>query len=137
MKTAGYSKRSLQEKLGIKRHSRIAIINAPAGYSETLGEIPESVTLVKRLSGSIDLIQVFTTSKSEFESKLDKLKEALAQNGSLWVSWPKKAAKVETDLTEDVIREVALRNGLVDIKVCAVDEVWSGLKLVYRLKDRK
>lgn len=135
--TAGYSKRTLAEKLGIKSGARIAILNSPGGYEATLGPLPEGVDLTSRLSGPLHLIQFFTTSKKELEGNLPRLMRAMAQNGALWISWPKRASKVKTDLTEDVIREIALRNKLVDVKVCAVDEKWSGLKLVYRVKDRK
>jgi hypothetical protein len=134
---AGYSKRTLVEKLGIKSGHTIAIVNAPNDYAATLGELPSGVTLVKRLKGPLDLIQFFAMSRRDFERRLPDLMAALAQNGSLWVSWPKRASKVPTDLTEDVIRDIALRNKLVDVKVCAVDEMWSGLKLVYRLEHRK
>lgn len=135
--TAGYSKRTLAEKLGIKSGSRIAIVNSPFGYEVTLGQLPAGVVSMSRLRGPLDLIQFFATSKKEVEGKMPSLKRALALNGALWISWPKRASKVKTDLTEDVIREIALKNKLVDVKVCAVDEKWSGLKLVYRVKDRK
>lgn len=134
---AGYSKRTLVEKLGIKSGKKIAIINPPDGYAATLGEFPPGVILLKRLKGPLDLIHFFTTSRRDIEDRLPELTAALAQNGALWISWPKRASKVETDLTEDVIRDIALKKKLVDVKVCAVDEKWSGLKLVYRLEHRK
>jgi hypothetical protein len=135
--TAGYSARSLVEKLGIKPRTRIAIIGAPRGYRSTLGALPEGVTVTATPRGSLPFIHLFTTERGALVRKLPTLKRALAQDGALWVSWPKKSSGVSTDLTEDVVREVALAGGLVDVKVCAVDEVWSGLKLVRRLKDRR
>lgn len=133
---AGYSKRSLVEKLGIKGGHKIYFANAPKNYRETLGSLPENSTLQKSLDGSCDFIQFFTTEKSVLETDFPKLKRHLAAGGSLWVSWPKGAARVKTDLNENIVREVGLKNGLVDVKVCAVDELWSGLKFVFRLKDR-
>ncbi|MBI5928252.1 MAG: DUF3052 family protein [Chloroflexi bacterium] len=136
---AGYSKKSLVEKLGIKPGAKIAILNAPANYDTTLGPLPDGVERIEQLQAEaeLDFIQFFTASRVEFLAQFDTLKAAIKQNGMVWVSWPKKAAKVPTDLDESVIRDIALENGLVDVKVAAVDEVWSGLKLVYRVKDRK
>ena len=133
---AGYSTRSLPDKLGIKPGFRIALVDTPKGYDAILGPLPP-VVRVKTVRGPLDLIQVFVTKASELERRFPSLKRALALDGSLWVSWPKRASGVATDLTEDVVRAVALAHGLVDVKVCAVDEVWSGLKIVYRLADRK
>jgi hypothetical protein len=134
---AGYSQRSLVSKLGIRAGYRVHLVNAPADYDETLGDLPDSVELVAVPTGSVDFIQFFTKERAELEARFPELKQAIAYDGMLWISWPKKASKVKTDLNEAVIRETGLRNGLVDVKVCAVDEVWSGLKFVYRLKDRK
>jgi hypothetical protein len=133
---AGYSSRSLVDKLGIKPGARIAIINPPRGFRATLGKLPPGVTVAAHARGVLPFIHFFTTSRDLLESKLPGLLRALTPEGSLWVSWPKKASGVETDITEDVIRAVALPTGLVDVKVAAVDEVWSGLKLVRRLKNR-
>lgn len=133
---AGYSKRSLVDKLGIKPGYRIYIGNAPAGYDKTLGELPAKAAAAKSLKGPCDFIQFFTTEKSVLDTTFPKLKKNLDLAGTLWISWPKGASKVKTDLNENVVREIGLRNGLVDVKVCAVDEVWSGLKFMYRLKDR-
>ena len=133
---AGYSKRSLVDKLGIKPSYRVYIGNAPAGYDKTLGELPLKATATKSLKGPCDFIQFFTTEKSVLDTTFPKLKKNLDVAGTLWFSWPKGASKVKTDLNENVVREIGLRNGLVDVKVCAVDEVWSGLKFMYRLKDR-
>jgi hypothetical protein len=133
---AGYSPRSLVEKLGIKPRTRIAIVNAPRGYRATLGKLPPGVTVATAARGSLPFIQFFTTSRRALEAKFAGLVRALAPDGALWVSWPKRASGVATDMTEDVVRAVALPRGLVDVKVCAVDDVWSGLKLVRRLKHR-
>ncbi len=132
----GYSGTPLIKKLGIKEGYDIIFINSPDGYISYLGELPAEVSVKNKLAGKLDFIQFFTKSRSEFEKKFPQLKKALKPAGQLWVSWPKKASKIPTDITEDTIRNFALKNGLVDVKVCAVDEIWSGLKLVYRLKDR-
>jgi len=133
---AGYSKRSLVEKLGIKHSATIAILNAPRGYDRTLGRLPEQVSRKGAATGPLDFIQFFTKQKQELERKFAVLARALAPAGMLWISWPKSASGVPTDLTENVIRAIGLAHGLVDVKVAAVDEVWSGLKFVRRLKDR-
>ncbi len=134
---AGYSQRSLVEKLGIKPGTRIAILNAPRGYRATLGKLPAGVTVAVNPRGQLPFIQFFAVSRSVLESRFPALLRALDPAGALWVSWPKKASGVPTDLTEDVVREIALPTGLVDVKVAAVDDVWSGLKLVRRLKTRR
>jgi hypothetical protein len=134
--TAGYSPRSLPDKLGIKPGMRIALLNAPRGYGVTLCPLPPGLSVTASLRGTFPFIQFFTTSRRDLERRFPTLARALAQDGALWVSWPKQSSGVETDLTEDVIRTVALAGGLVDVKVCAVDDVWSGLKLVRRLRDR-
>ena len=134
---AGYSQRSLVSKLGIKAGYRVHLVNAPADYDETLCELPASVELAAYLAEPLDFIQCFSKDKTELERLFPRLKQAMAFDGMLWISWPKRASKVKTDLNENVIRELGLQNGLVDVKVCAIDEVWSGLKFVYRLKDRK
>jgi hypothetical protein len=133
---AGYSRRSLVEKLGIKAGMRIAILNAPRGYRTTLGKLPRGVTVTSAARGVLPFIHFFTPNRDELETKLPSLLRALTPEGALWISWPKKASDVDTDITEDVVRAVALPTGLVDVKVAAIDEVWSGLKLVRRLKNR-
>ena len=133
---AGYSPRTLVEKLGIKPHTRIAVIGAPKGYRRTLGALPPGVALATTLRGTLTFIQFFTKQRVALESRFPFLTQSLTSDGALWISWPKKASGVATDLTEDGVRAVALAHGLVDVKVCAVDDVWSGLKLVRRLKDR-
>lgn len=133
---AGYSKTPLLKKLGIKPGTRLIILNAPENYAQTLGELPENVTVAAALTGPLDFIHFFTVRRDALAREFPQLKQALVPAGMLWISWPKRAAKVETDLTEDIIRAIGLDNGLVDVKVAAVDEVWSGLKFVFRLKDR-
>lgn len=133
---AGYSKRSLVDKLGIKSGLTVYLVNPPENYDDTLGQLPTDVNLLEQPQPAIDFIQFFTKSQLELEAEFPRLKEVMAVNGMLWISWPKKASKVKTDLNENIIREVGLANGLVDVKVCAVDETWSGLKFVYRLNDR-
>ena len=134
---AGYSKRPLVQKLGIRPGARVAILNPPSGYRRTLGPLPAKVAVSRGLNGPFDFIQFFTREKRELEARFDPMKKAMAENGALWISWPKGSSGVSTDVNENVVREMALANGLVDVKVCAVDETWSGLKLVYRLRDRK
>ena len=133
---AGYSGKPLVQKLGIKDGWAIAILNAPRGYDRLLGKLPQRVTRRPTVAGTLDLIQFFTDSKRELERRFPALERALAPAGMLWISWPKQASGVATDLTEDRIRAIGLAHGLVDVKVAAVDEVWSGLKFVRRVKDR-
>lgn len=133
---AGYSKRSLVEKLGIKPGANIIILHAPDEYDTTLGELPADVNVASALGSQLDFIQFFTKEREELAANFPALKQALMHDGQLWISWPKKSAKVPTDLDENIIRDIGLQNGLVDVKVIAVDEVWSGLKFVYRVKDR-
>jgi hypothetical protein len=133
---AGYSNRTLPDKLGIKAGARIGLVAAPAGYDATLGKLPPGVVRAKALRGPLDLVQVFVKSRAELARRFPVFKKAIAIDGALWVSWPKKASGVTTDLDENAIRDIGLAHGLVDVKVCAVDEVWSGLKFVHRLADR-
>ena len=133
---AGYSKRSLVDKLGIKPGATIAILESPQGYARALGKLPSSVTRRIRAARSLDFVQFFTTEKRALEGRFRALERALAPAGMLWISWPKKSSGVATDLTEDVVRAVGLAHGLVDVKVAAIDDVWSGLKFVRRLADR-
>lgn len=134
---AGYSKRSLTEKLGIKEGAKIAILHPPPDYAATLGPMPRNVVALKKLQSQTDFIQFFAMERGALESNFPELKRALAPDGMLWISWPKRASKIATDLNENLVRKIGLSHGLVDIKVCAVDETWSGLKFVYRIKDRK
>ena len=135
--TTGYSGTPLVKKLGIKSGQRIIILNPPEGYESTLGVLPDGVEIATELTGIFDFIHFFTKERGELNARFPELKAALAMDGMLWVSWPKKASKIPTDLDENVIRNTGLANGLVDVKVAAIDERWSGLKFVYRVKDRK
>jgi hypothetical protein len=134
---AGYSGTPLPEKLGIRAGSRVRFVDAPADFGETLGTLPEDVVFsATDTSGGLDLVLWFTRSAEALEHGFDAHAALLVPAGMLWIAWLKKASKVRTDLTEDVIRGIALAHGMVDVKVCAIDAVWSGLKLVYRLRDR-
>ena len=136
LRMAGYSKRSLVAKLGIKAGSPIAILGAPRHYRATLGPLPRGVAVRTAIRGPVPFIQFFTDREQVLAAKFSRLARALTPDGTLWISWPKKAANIPTDVTENVVRAVGLRHGLVDVKVCAVDDVWSGLKFVRRLEDR-
>lgn len=129
---AGYSGRPLTVKLGIVETTRGAVLDAPPDYRASL-EAESGARLSEALAPELDFIQVFVTQREALARALPRALASLVDRGMIWVSWPKRAAKVPTDVTEDVVREVALPLGLVDVKVCAVDEVWSGLKLVRRL----
>ena len=133
---AGYSKRKLVQKLGIKAGDRMIILNAPNNYDRILSPLPDQVDRKDKLNGTFDFIQYFTKSKSQLTEDLPGLKNHLVKNGMIWISWPKMASKVPTDMTEDEVRRAAFPMHLVDIKVCAVDEIWSGLKLVIRKEYR-
>ena len=133
---AGYSGKPLVAKLGIKPGAAIAILNAPRGYDRILGKMPRDVKRKIAAVGALDFVQFFTAEQRELERRFPGLERALAPAGMLWISWPKQASGVATDLTEDRIRAIGLAHGLVDVKVAAVDEVWSGLKFVRRVKDR-
>jgi len=133
---AGRSRKTLVEKLGIKESFKIIVLNMPENYNQILGKLPKNIVVMKTLKGPSDFIHFFTESGRELESKFPGLKQELSQNGILWISWPKRSSKVETDLNENVVREIGLKNGLVDVKVSDIDEIWSGLKFVHRLKDR-
>ncbi len=134
---AGYSGTPLVKKLGLKPGFRAAFINQPADYEEKLGELPEGIDVRRRLGKGLDFIHFFTDRRSKLVRTFPSLARNLAPSGMLWISWPKAASGVETDLNGNVVRNIGLGNGLVDIKVCAVDDVWSGLKFVVRVRDRK
>jgi hypothetical protein len=136
MNMAGYSGTPLQKKLGIKAGYAMYVADAPSGYFQWLAPLPERIEIRIKLTGTLDFIHIFVKNKKLFETALMKGKKHLKPGGMLWVSWPKKASGVMTDLDENIIRESALASGLVDVKVCAVDETWSALKLVVPLKDR-
>jgi hypothetical protein len=134
---AGYSGTPLVRKLGIKPDARLGLIGAPDDFDETLGELPPGVHVRRRLGGRpFDVVVAFFARRAELERRLPALAGALDPAGGLWIAWPKRASGVSTDVTEDVVRNLGLETGLVDNKVCAVDQVWSGLRLVYRLRDR-
>lgn len=132
----GYSRTSLSYKLGIRAGLTIHVRDAPPGYLDLLEPLPEGVRFVPRISSTTDLVHLFTASKAELARLLRTCRSKLRPTAVLWVSWPKKSAKVPTDITEETIRELALPLGFVDVKVCAVTEVWSGLKLVVRKELR-
>ena len=135
--TAGYSGTPLDRKLGIRPGDRVALLGAPEAFeTETLGPLPDGVTVVRRAGGEADVIVSFHTRRAELARRLPALRAMMRPAGGLWIAWPKRAAKVATDMTEDVVREIALPTGLVDNKVCAIDATWSGLRLVIRLRDR-
>jgi hypothetical protein len=134
---AGYSGTPLAKKLGIKSGYRVYVENPPVHYQTLLEPLPDDVIFVEKPAAPLDLVHCFLSEARGLADKLRSFRRVLVEDGAIWVSWPKKAARVATDVTEDVIRETALVLGLVDVKVCAVDEVWSGLKLVLRLVNRK
>jgi len=133
---AGYSGTPLPKKLGLKEGSRIALINAPKDFARELGELPPDAQIVTRVTKPIDIALLFVLTERALLRDFDKLAKKLASNGMIWVAWPKKASGVATDLSEQRVRTIGLDSGLVDVKICAIDEVWSGLKFVIRLKDR-
>ena len=133
---AGYSGTPLATKLGIKAGVAIYLVNAPANYLAWVAPLPDGVRVASRLSGDTDLVHIFVSEKRVLATALRSFRSKLKSTAMLWVSWPKKAAKLPTDITEDTIRQVALPLGYVDIKVCAVTEIWSGLKLVVRKELR-
>jgi hypothetical protein len=134
--TAGYSGTPLSKKLGIKASSHIFLAGAPENFLSLLEPLPEGVVFESTAGPSNDMAHVFVTRREELTEHLRDLRENLRPDAALWVSWPKKASKVPTTITEDVVREIALPLGFVDVKVCAVSEVWSGLKLVVRKELR-
>jgi hypothetical protein len=134
---AGYSSTPLAQKLGIKPATTVVVINEPANYRKLLGAGADGVEFSDRIGSNSSFIHFFTARRSELEKQLMRLRKDFPDTGALWVSWPKKSAGVPSDVTEDVIRAVALPLGFVDVKVCAVDETWSGLKLVIRRTKRK
>lgn len=133
---AGYSGTTLLKKLGIKEGFRIALVGAPQGFDDELGSLPSGTTVLARPTKPLDFALLFTKSEKDLLKNLPRLAERLAPAGMLWIAWPKKASGVATDLSDNVVRNIGLDAGLVDVKVCAVTEIWSGLKFVYRLKDR-
>lgn len=129
---AGYSGTPLAKKLGIKQRSRVYVVNPPPDYEKLLAPLPPDATISQRFDSNVDLVHAFLVQREDLAKELASLRSNLSVETPVWVSWPKKASKVPTTITEDTIREVALPMGFVDVKVCAVSEVWSGLKLVVR-----
>ncbi|MCO6511872.1 MAG: DUF3052 family protein [Aridibacter famidurans] len=136
MNTAGYSGTPLAQKLGFEEGLRIFVKNAPEEYFEWIAPLPYNTSFHSTLVDKIDLAHVFVSQRPELESLLEELYDPISPDGMIWVSWHKKASKIPTEITEDVIREIALPMGLVDVKVCAVSDIWSGLKLVIRKELR-
>lgn len=132
----GYSGTPLARKLGVTEGSRLALLGAPEGFDDQLAPLPDGVTVLRRLAVDLDVAVLFVTERRELERRFAAVAKAVFPAGGFWVAWPKRASKVPTDLTEDVLREVALPRGLVDNKVCAVTDVWSGLRLVWRKENR-
>jgi len=130
--SSGYSGTPLAKKLGIKPGTAVCAINAPAHYRDLLAPLPADVTFANDVAQGASFVHLFTLARTDLVAALERIRPLLATDGMIWVSWPKKASKVPTDITEDTIRAVALPMGLVDVKVCAVDATWSGLKLVIR-----
>ena len=137
MVVSGYSGKAVGQKLGIKSWTRVKPRNAPGNYKQLLGLVPTDAVVSTRLRPPVDLVHIFSIARAHLSAELRQALKEIEQDGAIWVSWPKKVSGVRTDLTEDIIREVALPMGLVDVKVCAVDETWSGLKLVIRKENRK
>jgi hypothetical protein len=135
-KSAGYSKKPLAQKLGIVANSRVVTKFAPADYVGLLQPMPPNVQFQPAISSNTDIVHVFTTHKAVLNAELKALRHLVKPDCAVWISWPKKDSKVPTDITENTIRELALPLGFVDVKVCAVDLVWSGLKLVVRKELR-
>jgi hypothetical protein len=134
---AGYSGTPLPKKLGVKPNQRIALVNAPNDFAKVLGRLPEKAAIVKRLNGPLDLILLFVDRERTLAKQFPILANKLQSNGMIWVAWPKKSSGIATDLVFEKVQRIGLDCGLVDVKICAVDDVWSGLKFVIRLKDRK
>jgi hypothetical protein len=133
MAVAGYSGTPLVDKLGVRTGQRVALLAAPA---DLVLDLPPEVSVVTRLAGHCDVVLFFTKERRRLDRRLDGIGHAIAPDGAAWIAWPKRASKVATDMTDNVVREVALPRGLVDVKVCAIDETWTGLKLVWRKELR-
>jgi hypothetical protein len=135
---AGYSGTPLPRKLGIKPGAKLALVNAPDGFDDTLGELPPGVVVRRRAQGTgFDVIVAFCSGRAQLAQGLARWAMALDEAGGLWIAWPKRASRIATDLGDGVVRELGLTAGLVDNKVCAIDATWSGLRFVYRLADRR
>jgi hypothetical protein len=137
MKSSGYSGTPLAKKLGFREGLKVRVVNPPDHYFNLFEELPKAIDFSRERKSKKDLIHYFTRDAKELERDILSLKNEIVTNGIIWISWPKKSSKIATDITEDTIRNLALACGLIDVKVCAVDDVWSGLKLVIPVKDRK
>jgi hypothetical protein len=135
--SAGYSGTPLVKKLGFRPGWRVAVIGAPDDLGELLGDLPDGLRLVRRLSGELDAVWLFAVARRELERRLPDALARLPADGTLWISWPKRASGVSTDVTENVLREVVLPTGWVDIKVAAIDDTWSGLRFALRREQRR
>ena len=133
---AGYSGTPLIKKLGIKEGFRVALVNSPKGFKQELGPLPNKAKFVSSLKDEVDVTLLFAQSETELRDRFALLAANLVTNGMLWVAWPKKSSGVNTDLAFTNVQRIGLDAGLVDVKICAVNDIWSGLKFVYRLKDR-
>jgi hypothetical protein len=133
---AGYSETTLLKKLGIKESSRVALINAPKDFLEKLGPLPEGASIVSASGKPLDFILIFTRSRAELIRKLALARANLSQKGMIWIAWPKKSSGITSDLSFAVVQEAGLTEGVVDTKVCAISDVWSGLRFLIRVKDR-
>ena len=136
MQPSGYSRTPLEKKLGIKEGFKIRLVNQPDYYFELFTDMPANIILLTDKKTKKNLIHYFTMKANDLHKDIVALRNEIESNGAIWISWPKKASKIVTDINEDTVRNLALANGLVDVKVCAVDEIWSGLKLVIPVKDR-
>jgi len=134
---AGYSGTPLPKKLGVKANQRIALLNEPKDFQKELGQLPPNSQMVKRLSAPLDLVLLFVDREKILAKQFPALAKKLSPNGMIWIAWPKKSSGVPTDLIFERVQRIGLDCGLVDVKICAVDDTWSGLKFVIRLKDRK
>jgi len=133
---AGYSGTPLAKKLGIKKGHRVALLGAPDGFEHELEGLPDGVELKRRAGGHADVVVMFTTKAGELDRRFAALGKSVFPDGSLWVAWPKRASGVPTDLDENKLRDIGLPHGLVDNKVCAIDDTWSGLRFVWRKENR-
>ena len=134
--SVGYSGKSLSQKLGLKPGFRIFVAGAPVPYEKIVGTLPAGASVVARATSDLDLVHIFASERKALADRLAPCRDAIKADGMIWISWPKKASGLLTDLTDNVVREVALPLGLVDVKVCAVDATWSGLKFVIRRELR-
>jgi hypothetical protein len=134
--SAGYSGTPLPRKLGIRESSRLLLVDAPADFAATLGDLPPGVELVEAGAGAVDVAILFAVGAATVRARFADLAASLEPAGGLWIAWPKRSSGVATELDENVVREIGLADGLVDNKVCAIDATWSGLRFVWRLRDR-